>query len=93
MAGATLGINQSIFDLKMEHFRESTELHLNGTVLPTLVFGRIWQCKRGIDYYISSMAILNLFRCRGIFCSKAAIDNFTKWMACRHSIKIRGGIP
>lgn len=40
MVGATIGINQSFFDLKIEQFKNVTDLNLNGTVLPALIFGK-----------------------------------------------------
>ena len=39
MPGATIGIDQTIFDLKMEDFTKVSELNLNGSVLPSIVFG------------------------------------------------------
>jgi len=94
MAGATLGINQSIFDLKMEHFRKVTDLNLNGTVLPTLVFGRTMAAqKSGSIINISSMATFkSISRVVGYSAAKAAIDNFTKWMAVDIALKFGGGI-
>jgi len=39
MAGATIGVDQNIFDLKMDDFKKVTDLNLNGSVLPTMIFG------------------------------------------------------
>lgn len=38
MPGATIGPNNSIFDLKTDDFRKVVELNLMGTVVPTLAF-------------------------------------------------------
>ena len=40
MPGATIGLDQNVFDLKMDDFNKVTDLNLNGTVLPTLVFAK-----------------------------------------------------
>jgi NADP-dependent 3-hydroxy acid dehydrogenase YdfG len=40
MTGATIGLKQDFFDLKINAFREVTDLNLNGTVLPTLIFAK-----------------------------------------------------
>jgi hypothetical protein len=37
---AIIGADQTIFDLKIEDFKKVTDLNLNGTVLPTLIFGK-----------------------------------------------------
>ena len=41
MPGATIGVDQTIFDLSMDDFNKVTELNLNGSVIPSLVFGKI----------------------------------------------------
>ncbi len=94
MAGATLGVNQSIFDLKMEYFKKVTDLNLNGTVLPTFIFGRTMaDQKSGSIINISSMASYRaISRVVGYSVAKAAIDNFTKWMAVDMAQKFGGGI-
>ncbi len=39
MPGATIGPDQTIFDIKLEDFKKVTDLNLNGTIIPSLVFG------------------------------------------------------
>ena len=39
--GATIAEDQTIFDLKMDDFKAVTDLNLNGTVLPSIVFGEV----------------------------------------------------
>lgn len=89
MNSATIGIDQTIFDLKIENFNKVTELNLNGTVLPTLVFGKIMaDQKSGSIINISSMAVSRaITRVVGYSAAKAAIDNFTRWMACEFANK------
>jgi NAD(P)-dependent dehydrogenase (short-subunit alcohol dehydrogenase family) len=83
VAGAVIGENQSIFDLKISEFKKVTDLNLNGTVLPTLVFGKtIADKKSGSIINISSMtSFRTISRAVGYSAAKAAVDNFTKWMA------------
>ncbi|RUA13867.1 MAG: D-mannonate oxidoreductase, partial [Flavobacteriia bacterium] len=40
MPGAVIGEGQTIFDLQMEDFRKVSELNLDGSVVPSLVFGK-----------------------------------------------------
>ncbi|MEJ2542719.1 MAG: SDR family NAD(P)-dependent oxidoreductase, partial [Calditrichaceae bacterium] len=83
MTGATIDIGQTIFDMKIENFRKVTDLNLIGTVLPTLIFGEdMAKQKTGSIINISSMASTSVItRVVGYSAAKAAIDNFTKWMA------------
>lgn len=83
MTSATIGIGQNIFDMKIENFRKVTDLNLIGTVLPTLIFGEDMANQgSGSIINISSMASTSVItRVVGYSAAKAAIDNFTKWMA------------
>lgn len=94
MAGATIGVDQNIFDLKMEDFKKVTDLNLNGTVLPTLIFAKsMAQNKSGSIINISSMASYRaITRVVGYSAAKAAIDNFTRWMAVEMASKFGSGI-
>jgi len=94
MAGATIGLGQSIFNLKIEEFKKVTDLNFNGTVLPTLVFGKsMSERKSGSVINISSMASYRaITRVVGYSAAKAAVDNFTKWMAVEMALKFGSGI-
>jgi NAD(P)-dependent dehydrogenase (short-subunit alcohol dehydrogenase family) len=94
MTGATIGVGQSFFDLEMEHFRKVTDLNLNGTVLPTLIFGRSMVDQNyGSITNISSMASTRaITRVVGYSAAKAAIDNFTRWLAVEVAQKFGNGI-
>jgi NAD(P)-dependent dehydrogenase (short-subunit alcohol dehydrogenase family) len=87
--GTTMNMNQNIFDLKINDFNKVTELNLVGTVLPTLIFGKtIAKQKRGSIINISSMASLRaITRVAGYSAAKAAVDNFTKWLAVEIALK------
>jgi NAD(P)-dependent dehydrogenase (short-subunit alcohol dehydrogenase family) len=94
MAGATIGTNQTVFDLQLEPLKKVMDLNLNGTILPTLVFGKTMAAqKSGSIINISSMASYRVItRVVGYSAAKAAIDNFTKWMAVEMAQKFGSGI-
>lgn len=94
VSGATIGIGQTIFDLKIDQFKRVTDLNLNGTVLPTLVLGKkMAEQKSGSIINISSMAVSRaITRVVGYSAAKAAIDNFTRWMAVELGSKFGSGI-
>jgi len=94
MKGATIMPEQSIFDLSMEDFTKVTDLNLKGTVLPTIVFAKsMTKQKKGCIINISSMASQQaITRVVGYSASKAAIDNFTRWMAVEMAHKYGEGI-
>ncbi|MFK7983888.1 MAG: SDR family oxidoreductase [Saprospiraceae bacterium] len=94
MKGATIMPEQNIFDLSMTDFTRVTDLNLKGTVLPTMVFGQTMaKQKKGCVVNISSMAAQQaITRVVGYSVSKAAIDNFTKWMAVEMAHKFGEGI-
>ena len=94
MAGATIAPEQTIFDIDMEDFQKVTDLNLNGSVLPSLVFGAVMaEQKEGSIINMSSMAADRIItRVVGYSASKAAITNFTKWMAVELAQKFGDGI-
>lgn len=94
MKGATILPEQSIFDLSMEDFTRVTDLNLKGTVLPSMIFGKsMVAAKKGAIINISSMAAQQaITRVLGYSASKAAIDNFTKWLAVEMAHKFGEGI-
>jgi len=94
MPGATIAPDQTIFDLEISDFRKVSELNLDGSVIPSLVFGKqIADQGKGCIINISSMtATRAITRVVGYSASKAAIDNFTKWMATEMALKFGDGI-
>ena len=94
-AGATIAPDQTIFDLNTDAMRGVVDLNFMGTVLPTLVFGKAMADagrKRSI-INISSMAAQGVItRVVGYSASKAAIDNFTRWMAVEMAKKFGEGV-
>ena len=83
MPGATIGPDNNIFDLKMNDFRKVDDLNLMGTVIPTVVFAEYMvKAKKGNIVNISSASALRpLTRVAGYGAAKAAVTNFTKYMA------------
>lgn len=89
MPGATIGPDKNVFDLKMDDFRKVVDLNLMGTVVPTVVFAEYMvKEKRGNIINISSAsAIRPLTRVAGYGAAKAAVANFTQYMAGEMAIK------
>jgi NAD(P)-dependent dehydrogenase (short-subunit alcohol dehydrogenase family) len=89
MPGATIGPQNTIFDLKMDDFRQVVDLNLMGTVIPTIVFaGYMVRENRGNIVNISSASALRpLTRVAGYGAAKAAVTNFTKYMAGELALK------
>lgn len=94
MPGATIGVDQTIFDLDLNDFNKVTDLNLNGTVIPSLVFGKTMADQNnGIIINYSSMAVPQaITRVAGYSASKAAMENFTRWMAVEMATKFNGNI-
>lgn len=92
---ATIGPEMHPFDLPIEGFNKVNALNLQGTVLPTLVFGPLLaKSERASIINISSMASPQaITRVVAYSAGKAAVDNFTRWMAVelarRHGEQIR----
>ncbi len=80
---ATTSDKLSFFDLPEETLRQVFDLNLLGTVLPSQVFGKqMAQQGAGAILNISSISSLRpLTRVVGYSAAKAAINNFTAWLA------------
>lgn len=93
MPGATIGPKNTIFDLKMDDFRKVVDLNLMGTVVPTIIFSEYMvKEKRGNIINISSASALRpLSRIAGYGSAKAAVTNFTKYMAGELAMKFGEG--
>ena len=91
---AVVGPDQSVFDLSMDYLQEVTDLNLNGCIIPTLVFGEEMAKKgKGSIVTYSSMSVDRVItRSVGYSASKAAMENFTKWMAVELAKKYGEGI-
>lgn len=80
---ATLEPGHAVFELTEEAFRKVIDLNLMGTILPTLIFGEVMaRQRRGVIVNVSSMAATRILtRVVGYSAAKAAVENFTRWMA------------
>jgi len=94
MPGATIPPDKTFFDLDTKAFQQVVDLNLLGTVLPSQVFGEVMaKNKQGIIINISSMSAFRpITRVVGYSAAKAAIDNFTQWLAVELAKKVGQGI-
>lgn len=92
---ATTGPDRTFFDVPEEALRFVFELNITGTILASQVFGKpLADQGEGVIVNFSSMnAFRPLTRVLGYSAAKAAVSNFTQWlavhMAQNHSPKIR----
>ncbi len=86
------GDGTTFFDLKLESFQSVFDVNLMGTVRATQVFARRIAARGGGSVLnISSMAAFTpLTKVAGYSASKAAVSNFTQWLAVHLApLKIR----
>ncbi|WP_317129023.1 SDR family oxidoreductase [Mangrovivirga cuniculi] len=95
VSGATIGPDDDFFKMNIDDFSKVTDLNLQGSVLPSLIFGQqMAKQNSGCIINISSVAAHKpLTRVVGYAAAKASIENFTKWMAVemaqKYSAEIR----
>lgn len=94
MKGATIGPDQTFFDLNPEQFQKVLNLNLTGTVIPTQVFlhPMVKQGKGSIINFSSMAAFRPMTRVCGYAAAKAGISNFTAYMAHETAKKFGEGI-
>lgn len=94
MPGAVITPDQKFFDLNIDEFDRVVDLNLKGTVLPTKVFTQDMASRgKGVIINIASMASIKpITRVVGYSAAKAAVDNFTKWLAVEMARKYGEGI-
>jgi NAD(P)-dependent dehydrogenase (short-subunit alcohol dehydrogenase family) len=94
MPGATIMPEQDFFDLKIDKFQKVVDLNLLGTILPTKIFCDVMaKQKKGVIINISSMSSFRpITRVVGYSAAKAAVDNFTGWLAIEMAKKFGSGI-
>jgi NAD(P)-dependent dehydrogenase (short-subunit alcohol dehydrogenase family) len=80
---ATTSDDLSFFDMPVEAIRWVFDLNLIGTIVPSQVFGRhIAERGEGVILNISSMSAFRALTKVGAYsAAKAAVSNFTQWLA------------
>ncbi len=94
LPGATIGPDQSLFDINLADTRQAVDLNLFGTIVPTTVFGRVMaEQGSGSIVNISSLTAQRpLTRVLGYTLAKTAIEGYTRWMATELGLRFGGGI-
>jgi len=94
MPGATIPPDKTILDLQIDAFRKVVDLNLFGTVLPTMTFiPELAKQEKGcIVNFASESALRPLTRVVGYGTAKAAITNFTKYLAAELAQKFGTGL-
>lgn len=89
MPGATIAPEGNVFDLQLKDFKSVVDLNLFGTALPTSVFLKaMLESGEGNIINFSSMSALRpLTRVAGYGAAKAAVLNYTKYMAGELAMK------
>jgi NAD(P)-dependent dehydrogenase (short-subunit alcohol dehydrogenase family) len=83
VAGATQTEEQSVFDLEIENIDAAIDLNLQGTIYPSLIFGKaIAESGKGSIINISSMATYSaITRVMSYSVAKSGVNTFTEWFA------------
>ena len=92
--GGTLAPDQSFFDMPIAEWEKVTNLNMNGTVYPSMVFGKVMaEQKSGSIINVSSMAAYSaITRVPGYSAAKTAVSNFTQWLASEMALKYGEGV-
>ncbi len=92
--GGTISEDKSVFDMNIGDWEKVVNLNINGTVYPSLMFGRVMaRQKSGCIINVSSMAAYSaITRVPGYSVAKTGISNFTQWMAQEMALKFGEGV-
>jgi NAD(P)-dependent dehydrogenase (short-subunit alcohol dehydrogenase family) len=92
--GATVQPDQAFFSVALEAMQQVTDLNWVGTLLPSQIFGEVMANQRkGCIVNITSMAAMRaMTRVVGYAAAKAAVENFTKWLAVELAHKYGDGL-
>jgi len=91
---ATTNPDRSFFDLPADAIRFTSDLNLLGTILPSQVIGKLMaEQGAGVILNISSMSAFRpLTRIPAYSAAKAAVSNFTQWLAVHMAQEYSPGI-
>ena len=91
---ATVFGNVTFFNIQRAAIDNMMNLNLMGSILPSQVFGEVMATAgKGCILNVSSMAtVRTLTRVLGYGAAKAAIDNFTRWLALEMAFKYGEGM-
>jgi NAD(P)-dependent dehydrogenase (short-subunit alcohol dehydrogenase family) len=101
LPAATVAEGASVFDLRLDAFRDVLDLNLLGTVRASLVFGEAMVDPSfrgsgpaaGCIVNVSSMAAQRaMTRVAGYGAAKAAVDNVTRWLAVELARRYGAGL-
>lgn len=89
MPEANVNDDQTVFDIDTVDHKKVIDLNLDGTIIPSLVFGKaIAEGGDGSIINISSMATYSaITRVMGYSIAKTGVNNFTQWMAMEMAMK------
>jgi len=92
--GGAIAPDENFFIHPFQNMQKVFDLNFDGTVLPTMIFGKhMASARSGSIINISSMtAQLAVTRVPGYSTAKAAVDCFTKWLAVEVALKFGDGI-
>jgi NAD(P)-dependent dehydrogenase (short-subunit alcohol dehydrogenase family) len=94
LPGAIITPDKTFFDLEIGEFEKVVDLNLTGTVLPSKIFAKsMVENKKGVIINIASMSSFrSITRVVGYSAAKAAVMNFTEWLAIEMATKVGEGI-
>ncbi len=94
MPGATISPEKTFADLDFSAFEQVVDLNLHGTVLPTLVFAPAMVAggRGAVVNYSSVSSPAAVTRVVGYSAAKAAVDNFTRWLAVEMARRTAGAV-
>lgn len=92
--GAAIPPSENFFMHPFQNLQKVFALNFDGTVLPTMIFGKpMAEAKSGSIINISSMTAQQaVTRVPGYSTAKAAVDCFTRWLAVEVALKFGDGI-
>ncbi|MBQ9820139.1 MAG: SDR family oxidoreductase [Bacteroidales bacterium] len=94
MPAATVPPDKTLFDLDVDAVRKVVDVNLFGTILPTMVFARamVERGKGSIINFCSETSLRPLTRVAGYGVAKAAVANWTKYLAGELALKFGDGL-